>query len=1127
MTRELFTQGWQFALMPIGTEPKPEDFHPVDIPHDWQVWNTKNLYGDGDGCYKKTFTATDVAGKFYTLRFEGVYMDTTVFLNGEQVCEWKYGYTTFDCPLTGIKEGENEVYVRVRHKSPNTRWYSGSGIFRPVYLTIKGENEILPDGTYCTPKLVDGEWTLEIDTEVKGKGEAVLNHMLVDADNNAVALNSEEITLTEEMSVVSVTLNVGEAHLWDIDDPYCYKLITTLIVNDGAADQRVESIGFKTAEWTSDDGFYLNGRKVKINGVCMHHDLGALGSAVNKEATLRQLRSLKEMGVNSIRTSHNPPSVELMEAADELGVMINSEAFDMWEFKKTDYDYARFFGEWYERDVASWVRRDRNHPSMIMWSIGNEIYDTHAGPRGVEVSTFLRDNVFKHDYKRMYPVTTGSNYMAWENAQKCAEVLGAVGYNYAERLYDEHHAKHPEWKIYGSETASTIQSRGTYHFPASKMTSTHDDHQCSALCNCATGWGAIDCEYNITMDRNRPYSAGQYIWTGWDYIGEPTPYWTKNSYFGHSDTAGFPKDSYYAYRAEWAGKTVAPFVHLFPYWDFNEGQLVDIMTFSNCHETELIVNGESLGRYTHNHVDGDRFAGRWQTVYHKGYIKAIGYDEEGNKVCEMTRVTPEDAAKIILKPNKTELSANGEDMIFVEISTEDANGNPVDNDRSRVDIKVSGAGRLVGTDNGDSTDYDQYKGNCRKLFNGKLLAMIAATFESGDITLTVSSKGLPDATVTLKALPCENVRPVSCVTSNYEVENDGKVPVRKIEMSLSHTKLTPENPVAVATVKLLPAITTYSFADIGFKAITDAGVVTNCVEIEVVDGEAHIKPLGDGEYRLRAYCKNDTPYEEIISEIEMSNEGFGLASFNPYDEMISASLYSRANGDLQSVFEGGILTKKNWEETHVIFDSVDFGKYGSKEIKMWLYHNSNDHFTFDVYDGDEGFITTFEYDRPGRWNHYTPQSFILPEVLTGVHTLKFVFKRTIHFKGFLFKAPTKVDLAIPVADRDNIYGDTFTVCDDSVKHIGNNVTLEFNGFDFGEEGITGIDIKGLTHNDNDTIHVRFATAEGQDNQIVEFAHEDGVVTKHFDLTKVCGKCDVKLVFLPGCDFDLYEIKFTR
>ncbi len=261
--------------------------------------------------------------------------------------------------------------------------------------------------------------------------------------------------------------------------------------------------------------------------------------------------------------------------------------------------------------------------------------------------------------------------------------------------------------------------------------------------------------------------------------------------------------------------------------------------------------------------------------------------------------------------------------------------------------------------------------------------------------------------------------------------------------------------------------------------------------------------------------------------MEMTNEGFGAASFDPYTEMVSASLHSRSNEPIRDCFEGGVLTLPNWAETRITFDHVDFGKYGSDEVKMWLYHNSNDHILFDLLGADGELIDSFEYDRPGRWNHYTPQVFKLSRKLVGDQSLTFVFRRTIHFKGFLFTAPTKVELPLLATDNDGIYGDTFTVCDDRIEHIGNNVTVEFNGFDFGEEGISGIDITGLTHNDNDTVHIRFATVGGQDNQIVEFCREANVTTKHFDLTKVKGKCDVKLVFLPGCDFDLHSIKFTR
>lgn len=301
---------------------------------------------------------------------------------------------------------------------------------------------------------------------------------------------------------------------------------------------------------------------MKLHGSCEHHDNGCLGAVSNRAAILRRFRKLREMGVNAIRTSHNMPAQEFMELADEFGMLILSEGFDMWERSKTDYDYARFFDEWVEKDVASWVRRDRNHPSIIGWSIGNEIFDTHADERGQEVTSLLRRLVKLHDPQGNGYVTFGSNYMQWENGQKCADILKLAGYNYGERLYNEHHEAHPDWAIYGSETASVVQSRGIYHFPLSQTVLADDDEQCSSIGNSCTGWGAKNTEECIIKDRDAEFCAGQFIWSGFDYIGEPTPYSTKNSYFGQYDTAGFPKDSAYVFRAEWTDYKKAPFVHI-------------------------------------------------------------------------------------------------------------------------------------------------------------------------------------------------------------------------------------------------------------------------------------------------------------------------------------------------------------------------------------------------------------------------------------------------------------------------------------------------------------------------------------------------------------------------------------
>lgn len=318
-----------------------------------------------------------------------------------------------------------------------------------------------------------------------------------------------------------------------------------------------------------------------------------------------------------------------MELADEMGLLIVSEAFDMWERSKTPYDYARFYLQWWKRDVASWVRRDRNRPSLLMWSIGNEIYDTHADSRGQELTRELQAEVLIHDPRRNAFVTIGSNYMPWENAQKCADIVKVAGYNYAEKYYEQHHREHPDWIIYGSETCSTVQSRGVYHFPLAQSVLADDDQQCSSLGNSSTSWGAKSTEVCITEDRDAAFSLGQFLWTGFDYIGEPTPYHTKNSYFGQLDTAGFPKDSYYIYQAEWTDYRTHPMVHIFPYWDFSQGQLIDVRVCSNAPRIELFMNEIPQGIVEIDHVHGHKLLGEWQLPYAEGVLRAVAYDEQG------------------------------------------------------------------------------------------------------------------------------------------------------------------------------------------------------------------------------------------------------------------------------------------------------------------------------------------------------------------------------------------------------------------------------------------------------------------------------------------------------------------
>lgn len=1115
--RRLFNDNWEFTLVTVGEPPSEDGFKPVDIPHDWLIWDTHNLYKSGDGWYKKKFTAEKTAGKVYSLRFEGVYMDSEVYLNGEKVFEWKYGYTTFDVPLK-LVEGENEIRVRVRYQEPNTRWYSGAGIFRNVWLRETGINRIAEDGTYIVSYIEGANWRTEIDTEIECEGACTIKHTLFDADGEIAA--SCKTAVPEGTKKVSQSFEIYDPHLWSVDEPYLYSLLTELIIGDESVDQRFERIGYKYVRFDKDKGFFLNGKNIKINGACMHHDLGALGAAFNRAAARRQLLSLKEMGVNSIRTSHNPPAVELMELCDEMGFLVDDEILDMWQNRKTTYDYARFFDDWHERDVRSWIRRDRNHVSVIMWSIGNEIGDTCDIPRGVEITRELIRCVRIDDYKSAHPVTFASNHMRWQGAQDCAEEMGTVGYNYLESIYDSHHEKYPHWAIYGSETGSTIQSRGIYHFPADVSTTTYDDMQCSSLLNCATGWGAQNVEYNITMDRNRKYSLGQYIWTGWDYIGEPTPFRTKNSYFGHSDTAGFPKDSYFAYKAEW-NKSAKPFVHLFPYWDFNEGQLVDIFAFSNCPKTEVFVNGESLGVYEYD-PQGDTLSGRWQTKYRKGEIKAVGYDADGNKVCEHVRHSFGDAAKIVLKPDRTTMFANGDDMIFVEVSTVDKDGYPVENDRSRINVEVSGAGRLVGMDNGDSSDYEQYKTNSRRLFGGKLVIMIAAKTDAGDITLKVSSPALPSEVLNLRAIPARAIEGISCGMEAVSDAPKCDISLRKIELSVTEQTITPESGEVVATVKLLPENTTCKLSEIGFKAVSLNGIETNLLDIEAADGKAILKPRGDGAYRLRAYWKNSNPcvgeFEEIIAELEMENSGFGPASFDPYADIVYASLCISAD-NIQSDMGGGVHV---WGESSVKFNHVDFGKGGSDEITVGIYTYNQSPIPFELYVGGEKFAT-LHFQAITEWNTYKYNTLKLPEKLKGLQDIELRFHEDLRFKGFKFAKPWRAGAEIMALDSDAVYGDSYTVGETMIEHIGNNVSIVFGGVDLGD-GVNAVEITGRTHNPKDTVLFKFS--DGEDTS-VEFGASEEIVTKKLAIAPVKGTQDLSVVFLPGCDFDLVSVKFIK
>ncbi len=1270
--RTLFTDGWEFAKLPFGCGRdealKTGAFSPVRIPHDWLIGQTEDLYETSTGWYRKSFDVQP-AGRHCLIIFDGVYMDTSVYINGVHAGEWKYGYSAFCVDATSfLRDGRNLLEVEVRHKSPNSRWYSGAGIFRNVWLEMKEEDSLIPDGLYVhteqdqsaqpqkdawkitaraeiacgegsreklwletglftadgafvcgslrrVAECVTGENPTPLVSELGGTANPDAGEQACKKGDTRVLLCTEDILYTENPA------------RWSPEHPAFYRIRTSLyreassLPDAGAAaceresavlhtpgtntresepvaakssvenmqecgagarelpgeklpglvllDVQESRTGFRVFELDPQRGFFLNGEHRKLNGVCEHHDFGALGSAFSKDACRRKFRKLKEMGVNALRTSHNMPARELMDIADEMGILVVSEAFDMWERPKTTFDYARFFDEWEDRDVASWIRRDRNHPSVLLWSIGNEIYDTHADARGQEITRMLMEQVISHDPLGNAKPTIGSNYMPWEGAQACADILKIAGYNYSERYYPEHHEAHPDWVIYGSETSSIVYSRGVYHFPLSEPILSDEDLQCSALGNSRTSWGARSMERCILEDKGMPWSLGQFLWTGFDYIGEPTPYHTKNSYFGQLDTAGFPKDAFYVWKAGWTSPEEQPFVHVFPYWDFNEGQMIDIRVCSNLPEVELFVNGQSLGRK----ACGAGVIADYRAEYHAGAVKAVAYDAGGNPAAQEERHSFGESAAIVLTPeiSGTELRADGESLLYVAISTIDADGYPVENASDRVTVCVSGAAELAGLDNGDSTDYDSWQGNCRKLFNGKLMAILRAGKKAGTCLMRVDGPGLRAAELLIPVIaadPAEAPRdPIPVVPADpaeapldlipvipadpADAHRDLKElrPVRKVELSCTEERvLTPEHPSADIRARILPKQA--GPCELVWQLVTLSGIPVPSALIQIPEAhsaENDIHSTGspqevsageelvrvsvpdDGNYLIRCLAKNAQGSVRIISQLEITVQGFGKACKNPYEE-ISGGLFDYTNGNTSPGNEKGVATSRDGM-TVFGFSQVDFGPFGSDELTLPVF-SLNDHPTrIQVWDGiagEEGalLLGDLTYSIPSIWNVYQPETWKLDKRLTGIHTLSFVTWEKMHFRGFSFKKPEKAFMELPAASADRIYGDSFRRQGDAVLGIGNNVTLIFEDMDFGPEGTGQIVLRGHAVYGKNTIHIRFSDGETESRQVVEFDNDKGA-EQAFRLEPVCGKQTVSFVFMPGSNFDLEGFRFEK
>ena len=1160
---------WLFFKQPLSetattlspTLPAQNDsrFCPVNLPHDWLIANSADHYENSEGWYQKTISSDILpfdasSDDDWLLYFEGVYMDCTIFVNGMQAGEWKYGYSSFEVRLTPfLKTGENTILVHVRYQSPNSRWYSGAGIYRSVWLKKVPAVHIASDGIAAeTHRLENGKWSLCMHTTLEKDGvqQSAKDFFASENDNKSTYLSLSFCVQTLDGTVIlseipeDTPVTLTNIKPWDINEPNLYKIVCTLSENGTAIQTETITTGFRTTRFDTNEGFFLNDVHIKLKGVCQHHDLGALGSAVNRSAIKRQLMILKSMGVNAVRTTHNMPAVELLELADEMGILIVDEAFDMWEMSKTTYDYARFFKEWSARDVKSWICRDRNHPCVILWSIGNEIYDTHANEHGQEITRYLKEQVLLHDpYGHALP-TIGSNFMQGENARKCADILKIAGYNYAERLYNKQHADHPDWVIYGSETSSTVQSRGIYHFPLAKPLLTDDDGQCSSLGNSTVNWGAKNQQFCAVSDLHMPFSLGQFLWSGFDYIGEPTPYQSRNSFFGQIDTAGFPKDAYYFYQSVWTDAKTNPMIHILPYWDFNPDQMIDVRVYTNAPKVALFLNGTLIGEKTLAHTEEDNMIADWQLPFEAGTLKAIAYDENGVEIARDEASSFGDAASLHLTANRSQVTADGSELIFVTIDALDTDGHAVANANNRVHVTVTGEGMLAGLDNGDSTDCEPYKGDCRRLFSGKLLAIIAPSLTAGTITITASSDGLTSASLTVNTTsysessdekdPCAEDLHLMTITRDPladSISSQSDIPVRKITLSCeTFTHLTADAPSAVIYASVSPANATTQTLD--WKVTNAEGVTVPYAILEPIDNtHVRIHALSDGSFFVRCSVTNGRGHTTLYSTLAFTATEIGTMNLNPYTFTVG-SLYSDSEGEIANGNAHGAATGSEGT-TSITYGPFDFGTFGSDTVTIPIFETESQPVDLTFIEGKTKtqsgtVLCRGHYDKKMIWDTYQEETFKLPKRLTGVTTFTIqVTNRKLHIGGLSFKKLEKAWSPLSVTDIDRIYGDAFCKTDDAITGIGNNVTIEYTDMDFGERTCVVIEITGRSPIEKNTIHVRTSNGTNETLNIAEFPYSDDYVTKRFPVNVLSGSQTVTLLFLPGSNFDLKGIRFVR
>ena len=776
-----FDKGWHFHLGDVNdgekTSVNDANWRLLNLPHDWSIEgkfskdNPATPEGGalpgGIGWYRKTFTVPAASkGKLVYIDFDGVYQKSDVWVNGHHLGFRPNGYISFRYELTPYLNfgGKNTIAVKVDNSvQPNSRWYSGSGIYRNVWLVTTNKVAIDHWGTYVTtPEVSKDMAKINLQVKVKNKDGAsaiTIKTTLYDAAGKALSGAGAIVSKSNwGDSVINAeqVFNIKKPVLWSVNNPYQYKLVTQVIKNAKVLDEYSTPVGIRYFNFDADKGFSLNGKPMKILGVCDHHDLGSLGAAVNIRALERQLQMLKDMGCNGIRTSHNPPAPELLDLCDKMGFIVMDEAFDCWEWKKATFDYHLYFKEWHKRDLEDQILRDRNHPSVMIWSIGNEI-PQQSDTSALRIAPELAGIVHSLDTTR--PITTANDNPGKNNKIIQSGAIDLIGYNYHEFDYAKFHDRYPGKKFIATETTSGLETRGHYDMPSDSIrvwpsrydkpfTDGNPDNSVSAYDNVRPAWGSTH-EATWKVMKKYDFLSGMFIWTGFDYLGEPTPYsWpSRSSYFGIIDLAGFPKDVYYMYQSEWTDKTV---LHIFPHWNWEPGKTVDVWAFYNhADEVELYLNGKSVGI---KKKTGDDLHVMWRLKYEPGTLKAVSR-KNGKVVLTQEIHTTGKPAKIELIADRKTIKADGKDLSFITVKILDKDGNVVPDAANLVNFKINGEAFIAGVDNGDPVSHDSFKVDYRKAFNGLALAIVQAKEKAGNITFTATSKGLQTATILIQTKP--------------------------------------------------------------------------------------------------------------------------------------------------------------------------------------------------------------------------------------------------------------------------------------------------------------------------------------------------------------------------------------